>query len=233
MAKRTFDDFDAYANEYRDIHTGNIKLSGADSYYFAKMKIALLQNYEADVPLQVLDIGCGDGISEMYMRQLFSQWKVLGIDVSEKSIAEATRKNIAGCSFEVYDGTAIPLQDESVDMIFIAGVLHHVAYELHQSLLKEMYRVLKKGGRLFLFEHNPLNPVTRHLVNTCIFDEHAKLLFNSYTKKMIRQCRLKITSNRFIIFFPRKGILSKLVFAEKYLSWLPLGGQYFIRAVKT
>jgi ubiquinone/menaquinone biosynthesis C-methylase UbiE len=232
MAKRTFDDFDVYANEYRNIHTDNINLSGVDSYYFAKMKITQLQNYEHDVPLQVLDIGCGDGTSEMYMQQLFPNWKVKGIDVSEKSIAEATKKNKAGYAFEVYNGSDIPQEDGSVDIVFIAGVLHHVSYELHAGLMKEIYRVLKKGGRLYLFEHNPLNPVTRHLVNTCIFDEHAKLLFNSYAKKIIRQGKLIVTNNTFIIFFPRKGILSRLIFAEKYLAWLPLGGQYFIRAVK-
>ena len=75
MAKRTFDDFDAYANEYRDIHTDNIKLFGADSYYFARMKIELLKEFEKDTKLQILDIGCGDGTSEMYIGRLFPEWK--------------------------------------------------------------------------------------------------------------------------------------------------------------
>ena len=38
MAERSFDDFDAYAKDYRSIHTKNIKMSGADSFYFAEMK---------------------------------------------------------------------------------------------------------------------------------------------------------------------------------------------------
>ena len=38
MSERSFDDFDEFANNYRNIHTQNVKLSGADSFYFAEMK---------------------------------------------------------------------------------------------------------------------------------------------------------------------------------------------------
>ena len=61
MAERSFDDFDAYAKEYRGIHTENIKISGADSFYFAEMKVKLLQQLEGNVSLKALDVGCGEG----------------------------------------------------------------------------------------------------------------------------------------------------------------------------
>ena len=232
MSKRTFDDFDGFADEYRVIHTQNLKLSGADSFYFAEMKVRLLQSLETDKPLKVLDVGCGDGTTEQFIQQYFPQWKTEGIDISANSIEVATKRNLIGANFAVYDGCNVPFADECFDLVFIAGVLHHVDFTLHQALMKEINRTLKKGGRLVLFEHNPLNPLTRYLVKTCVFDLQAKLLQHFYTSKLLIQNNLLIKQKKFIIFFPRKGLLSKLIFLEKYLYWLPLGGQYFIRAEK-
>ena len=233
MNERTFDDFDAHADGYRSVHTENIKLSGADSFYFARMKVELLQQSEKNISLKVLDIGCGDGATELFMQQLFPQWQLFAIDVSEKSINVAKARGLSAVEFKVYNGTETGFANDSIDIIFLAGVLHHVDFSLHNTILKEIYRLLKPGGRLYLFEHNPINPVTKYLVNTCVFDKDAHLLKSRYTTSLLKKARLKIDAKQFIIFFPRKGLLSNLIFLEKYLTWLPLGGQYFIRAIKT
>ena len=93
MAERSFDDFDAYAKDYRSIHTDNIKISGADSFYFAEMKVRLLQQFEKNTPLKILDVGCGDGTTEVYMNKYFPAWQITAIDISEKSIEE-DRKSV-------------------------------------------------------------------------------------------------------------------------------------------
>jgi ubiquinone/menaquinone biosynthesis C-methylase UbiE len=232
MTKRTFDDFDAFADEYRNIHTENIKISGVDSFYFAEMKVKYLHQFENNEQQLLLDIGCGDGVTASYMQQYFPKWNIVGIDVSEESIKVAQLKNLSNAVFSVYDGKDLPFEDGSVDIIFIAGVLHHVSFHLHLSLIKEMVRVLKQEGRLYLFEHNPNNPLTRQLVNTCVFDKDAHLLKNNYAERILVKAGLTITCKKFIIFFPRKGIFSNFIFLEKYLEWLPLGGQYFISAKK-
>lgn len=232
MGQRSFDDFDAYAEDYRAIHTENVKLSGADSFYFAKMKVQLLTATENNVPLKLLDIGCGDGATELYFQEYFPSWKINGIDVSSKSIDIASGRRLPNAVFEVYDGSTTNFESEIFDIVFIAGVLHHMNFEMHDKLIKEVYRVLKKGGRVYVFEHNPLNPVTRQLVNTCVFDKDAKLLNSIYTSRLLKRSKLQIQKKKFIIFFPRKGILSAFIFLENSLGWLPLGGQYFIQAMK-
>lgn len=233
MADRKFDDFDQFAMDYRAIHSDNIKLSGADSFYFAKMKVELLTEFENDdSSIQVLDFGCGDGATEVFINKFFPQWTTTGIDISEESIKSAKNKKIFNAEFLLFDGFNIPLPDHSIDIVFIAGVLHHVSFGLHADLLKEIFRVLKQKGRLYLFEHNPINPLTKYLVKTCVFDKDAKLLPNNYTTQLLRSTGFAIDKKSFIIFFPRKGLLSKLIFLEKYFSWLPLGGQYFIKASK-
>lgn len=232
MTQRSFDDFDNFASDYRNIHTENVKISGADSFYFAKMKVELLKQFEKNSPLQLLDLGCGDGVTEVYVHQNFSEWIVSGIDISEKSISVASQRKIPHTLFKTFDGQSIPFKEDSFDVVFIAGVLHHVAFQFHAQIVREIGRVLKKGGRLYLFEHNPLNPLTKYLVNTCVFDKDAKLLKSGYASAILKKNGLTVNKKKFIIFFPRKGILSKFIFLEKYLQWLPLGGQYLIAASK-
>ena len=64
------------------------------------------------------------------------------------------------------------------------------------------------------------------MVNTCPFDADAILLKPKELKQICKKNALcgKI---KYTIFVPRKGILKKLVGLEKYLSWFPLGGQYY------
>lgn len=233
MVKRSFDNFDEFANEYRSIHTENTRLSGADSFYFAMHKVQQVSRYETNtMSSRLLDIGCGDGVTELFMAKLLPGCRVDGIDISAKSIAAATEKNIAGTSFTVYDGKKIPFPDNSFDILFMAAVLHHVDFSFHAALMSEMHRVLKQGGRIYLFEHNPLNPVTRYLVNTCIFDKDARLLGYRYCGHLLKQAAFRDIRKKFILFFPRKGFLSGLVKLEEKLGWLPLGGQYMYRSRK-
>jgi len=152
MSERSFDDFDAYAKDYRRIHTENIKISGADSFYFAEMKVKLLQQSESDVALKILDVGCGDGATELYINKYFPLWQVTAIDTSKQGIDEARSKTVFNCTFQNYDGSNIPFTDNSFEIIFMAGVLHHINHSLHSDLIKEINRVLKPSGRFYLFE---------------------------------------------------------------------------------
>ena len=233
MAKSSFDDFDEYANDYRSIHTDNVKISGADSFYFAEHKVQQLVQSEGEIGnVKMLDIGCGDGVTELFLHKYLPAWKVEAIDVSEKSITRAIEKKIANANFSVYDGRQVPFVDNSFDIVFIAAVMHHIDFSLHESLLKEIFRVLKPGGRLYLFEHNPLNPVTRYLVNTCVFDKDAKLLGYNYSNKLLKNASFRNIEKKFILFFPRSGVLARLIKLEDKLGWLPLGGQYMYKAQK-
>ncbi len=232
MSKRSFDDFNEFAANYRQIHTNSIKLSGADSAHFAEMKVKLVAETSSGNKLQLLDFGCGDGLTESYFYRYFPNWSVVGIDVSKTSIEAALQKNIANAKFEIFDGLRIPFDDAGFDVVFVAGVFHHIAHSLHDAVVEEIYRVLKPGGKIYLFEHNPNNPLTRYLVNTCVFDEDAVLLKVSYTKQLLLSNNFIIEDLQNIIFFPQKGFLKKLRWLEKMLKRIPLGGQYFFRASK-
>lgn len=232
MRKKAFDDFDSFAADYRKIHNESIASSGADSDYFSEQKIEEVRRLESVDKIRVLDLGCGDGNSAVHFRKHFPDITYTGVDTSQKSIEVARSRGTVGASFEVFDGFALPFEDGDFDVVFIACVLHHVEHAQHEKLLREVRRVLATGGRIYVFEHNPLNPVTRKVVANCPFDDDAVLLSSSYTKRLLGSVGFGSIAVDFTIFFPRTALFRSLLPLENRLRWLPLGGQYFAKAVK-
>jgi ubiquinone/menaquinone biosynthesis C-methylase UbiE len=230
--ERDFDNFDEFAKDYRDIHNENIKLSGVDSDYFAEYKVKEVLKKESDQSLKILDIGCGDGISAVFFNKYFAKHSYTGIDISEESIKEAEARKEPNSTFGTYDGLTIPFKDEEFDIVFIACVMHHIMPKHHVQLLTDIKRVLKKSGRLYIFEHNPYNPITLKVVRDCVFDKDAILLTPPYSRKILKAAGFNKVNMFFTIFFPRKGFFKKILGLEAFLTWLPLGGQYFVRVVK-
>lgn len=223
----SFDNFDEFAKDYRHIHNENIKLTGADSHYFSEFKVKWLRDYYGQKTVtNILDLGAGDGTCLQYFSTYFPEANLFGIDVSDLSIDEAAAKQIPKSEVKVYDGQHIPYPDNCFDMILVATVMHHIRFELHDGLMQEALRVLKPGGKIFIVEHNPHNPVTMHMVNTCPFDEDAVLLKPGYTKKLLQKSGFQSVKNHFTLFFPRGGVFKAFHFLEKHLSWIPIGGQY-------
>ncbi len=60
------------------------------------------------------------------------------------------------------NGPSFP--DGYFDLVFVSCVMHHSDNEQHPGILKELARVCGEKSSLFIFEHNPRNPVTRLFV---------------------------------------------------------------------
>lgn len=231
--QREFDNFDEFAEGYRETHNKSIALSGANSDFFSEYKILELLAYEdTQKPLQILDFGCGDGNSSVYLRKYFPNATIVGIDVSEESIKQAQKKELPNTSFSAFNGLKIPFEKEQFDFVFTSMVFHHVEHHLHAEILLEIKRILKQGGRFYNFEHNPNNPLTRKVVNECEFDKDAVLLKPNYHKKLIVNSGLSLKEIKFTLFFPRHKLFKVFHFTENLLSWLPIGAQYYIIAKK-
>lgn len=167
-------------------------------------------------------------MNAVYFGRYFAGMEYCGIDVSHAAIVQAKKLEDANVHFECYDGKKIPYENNSFDIILIACVLHHVPQEEHEKLLLECKRVLKDNGSIYIFEHNPVNPVTRKIVNDCAFDADAVLIRAGRLKKMLDKIGFWHVKISYTIFFPRKGILNKIVWLEGLLKRLPLGGQYYV-----
>lgn len=225
--------FDEVAQEYRQIHNKNLKSTGLTSDYFAGMKIAKIKhNINMQGKIRILEVGCGDGKLAEYINICFDDYEYVGLDISLKEIEIAQNKNIENANFLTYDGFSFPFDENSFDIIILAQVLHHIEWDNHENILKQCYKVLSKEGNMFIFEHNPINPFTKQIVNTCIFDKDAKLLPYKYTKNMLIKNNFNIVDFEFITFFPNKFFLINLIKYEYLLKKCILGGQYYIKIKK-
>ena len=81
-----------------------------------------------------------------------------------------------------------------------------------------------------MFEHNPLNPLTVRAVNTCPFDENARLIRARVFAARCREAGWGEPRVRYHIFFPRA--LARLRGLEPRLGRVPLGAQYSVMAVR-
>jgi ubiquinone/menaquinone biosynthesis C-methylase UbiE len=226
-------EFDKFADEYRSMHAANIRLSGEDPEYFAEYKVVdIAGELQRDhvVARRLLDFGAGVGYSVPFFAKHMPATRVTCLDVSRKSLDVGAARHGAGAEFVHFDGRSIPYSDGTFDVALASCVFHHIPHEKHVSLLAEIRRVLAPGGKLFVFEHNPLNPLTRHAVNTCEFDEHAKLIGAPTMRRRAREAGFETADVRYRIFFPHA--LRRLRPLEAKLSWLPAGAQYYVAARK-
>lgn len=226
-------EFDKFADEYTILHQTNIKISGEKPDFFAEYKIkdvSELLNHESALPLNILDFGAGIGSSTPYFHRFFPQASLTCLDVSEKSLDLGRSRFTDLADFKHFDGVKIPITDNTFDLVFAACVFHHIPHSAHLGLLREWFRVLKPGGTAVIFEHNPLNPLTVHAVNTCPFDENAELISGKKFLNKLQTAGFNHSHLRYRLFFP--GPLRALRPLERYLYWCPIGAQYYIYGKK-
>ncbi len=229
-------EFDTYAEEYERILAPISKVSGFDHAYFHEYKIKEVHDFvgshtAAEKEITFLNFGCGIGKSEKFIRKYFKHAHIYSIDPSKRSIEIAKEHNrkLVNVVFRTFDGYRIPFENK-FDIIFIANVLHHVSRADHLQLLENLYRKLDDQGHLFVFEHNPFNPITLKIVRSCTLDEKAVLLSPLYLNRILATIGFTWRKIRFRLFFPKR--LSFLVFLEYYLGKVPLGAQYYVVAKK-
>lgn len=224
-------EFDHFADEYEQQHARNIRASGETPEYFARYKVRDVARLCAARPVaRILDFGAGVGASVPHWREAFPGAALTCLDVSPRSLAIARDRHPGAADYVVFDGATIPLATGSFDVVFAACVFHHIAVAHQVPLLGELRRVLSESGRLFLFEHNPLNPLTRHAVKTCPFDENAVLIGAGTMRQRLRAAGFGSVSLAYRIFFP--GALRALRPLERVLTRLPLGAQYRLCATR-
>lgn len=219
--------FDHYAHSYQDLHQASLRASGEEPAYFAAYKVAYmaacLDVEHAAAPIRMLDFGCGVGGSIPHLRQQFPAARIYGVDVSGESL-EIARNAHPEATFTRIGGDRLQLDDDCIDIAMAACVYHHIAPAERASWTRELQRVIRPGGHLFLFEHNPLNPLTQKVVRDCPFDDDAILLPRRESLGLLSNAGFKDVSAAYIVFFPK--MVSFMRPLEKYLGKLPLGAQY-------
>ncbi|HEX4196793.1 MAG TPA: class I SAM-dependent methyltransferase [Caulobacteraceae bacterium] len=223
-------EFDRFAEEYLETHARNIAVSGESPEYFARYKIDEIRRVWArrgrPSPRTILDFGSGIGNSVPHFRRSFPDADIIALDVSDKSLAIAERRFAGMARYELYAGGGPVAPDGAVDLAFSACVFHHIDAGEHVELLRRLRQCLSPSGALVIFEHNPINPVTQHIVATCEFDEHAVLIPAGVLKRRLRDAGFAKVEIAYTGFFP--GRLARLRPLEPYMKRLPIGAQYYV-----
>lgn len=209
--------FDRYADEYERLHAANIAVTGESTDYFSEYKLRCLLRLGAPKDEPILDFGAGIGnLTEQLVREFR---KVTAYEPSEKSREIGARRvpEARPC------GNESEIEDGHYATAVLAGVLHHVPPAERLGLLSRLRAKLRPGGRVFVFEHNPLNPLTRRAVSTCEFDDDAILLWPWGIRPLLRSAGFVPERLDYIVFFPRP--LAAFRPMEPYLRHVFLGAQ--------
>jgi len=225
----SFSDFvETYQNEVQQ----SINFVGQDLDFYIELKANLItkiagKHFGNPNSINILDIGSGIGLTDHHLSLFFDN--MYGIDVEKDVVKKASAYN-PKVKYSIYDGLNLPFDNNSFDMVFAINVMHHVPPDKWENFVNEMFRVVKPGGISAVFEHNPLNPLTRLAVSKCEFDRDAVLIHKNKLKKIFTNSGFKVARGAYIIFFPFRGKIFRST--EKLLSWLPLGAQYFLTGKK-
>lgn len=218
-------DFDDYTESYNQLLKVGTGFFSSSEEYFAKYKVDLVRLMVDGSVSRVLEYGCGIGRNIPFLKAAFPSASIMGTDISAVSLEIARRGN-ADIDFFLVSENA---ESETLfDLIFVAGVFHHIPVLEREGVAKTLCNRLSPSGQLFIFEHNPFNPVTRRIVNNCPYDEDAVLLKPSELKRILRKAGLNVEHKAYCLFVPPS--LSVLAWMESKLGWLPLGGQYWVQA---
>ena len=114
--------------------------------YEKEWHIPIAANFAGARGLKVLEIGCGIGTDGAQFARAGADYT--GIDLTEAAIDLARERfALSGLKgdFRVSDAENLNFPDDSFDLVYSHGVLHHTPDI--EAAIREIHRVLKPGGR--------------------------------------------------------------------------------------
>ena len=113
-----------------------------------------LKRREGGEPMTLLDVGCGTGGFLAQVRHNWPELALAGLDISPPYLERARRRGraVAGIEFIDANAEAIPLADASRNVVTCIYLFHELPRAVRQTVVREMARVLRPGGRLVLLD---------------------------------------------------------------------------------
>ena len=139
--------YDHVAHEYDQVFSPHV------TRHYLDKRLDLVRSLLAGG--RVLDVGCGTGALASHVAT--AGYAVTGVDVSPGMLAQAAQRGLAG-AYAAFS-TALPFADDSFDLALTVATLHHLETPVRVAFtISVMGRVVRPGGHVLLWDHNPLNP---------------------------------------------------------------------------
>jgi ubiquinone/menaquinone biosynthesis C-methylase UbiE len=166
----------------------NDKAEGWDSYA-SERNASKLEQMVKQLGLKpgmtVLDIGTGTGVFLPYiLKKIGKKGQIIALDIADKMLLQVKRKGIAGkITLLCADVEDVPLQSETCDTVVCYSSFPHFHDKL--KALREMERVLKKGGCVFICHTSGREAINRIHMDIPLL--HHDLLPDSKIMKKLLQ----------------------------------------------
>lgn len=231
-------EFDDYAAEYQGGLDNPVKrMMGNSPDQFIAVKTRWLMRREPKLRtggLAVLDYGCGVGSLMRVLAETGARADFTGCDISTGMLRQVEKRWPATLGtapvLAPQQGAKTPFADSQFDIATISAVLHHVPVAERPAVYAELGRVLKPGGRLYVFEHNPRNPLVRYVIARTPIDQNAILLDETEVRHGLLDAARYDLDTDYLMFMPPGMAFLRPV--DRALAWLPLGAQYVVVARK-
>ena len=141
--------FDAIAGIYDSVFPPHIV-----EHYMQRRACYVLRHAAADGQ-SALDVGAGTGLLAERLSDL--GLGVVALDPFPQMLGQLRRRR-PDIETVVAHGDDIPFPGDIFDLTYSVAVMHHIAEPfLVRRTLAEMVRVTRPGGRILVWDHNPLN----------------------------------------------------------------------------
>jgi ubiquinone/menaquinone biosynthesis C-methylase UbiE len=140
---------------------------------------------------KVIDLGCGIGVRAFLAAQKIKESEIIGVDASRYAIRYATDNfKLSNLHFSYADLLKLPFKDYAFDNAYMLAVIEHIADT--NALLREIKRVLKSNGKLFLsvtdrdYHSSPdhVHIFSKKLIKNILIEHNLKIL-DIYVKEHI------------------------------------------------
>jgi ubiquinone/menaquinone biosynthesis C-methylase UbiE len=145
---------------------------------------------------KILDIGCGYGAFILYALEKGAK-EVCGVEISKEDLKTA-QNTISSPKVRLFESSALnlPFPDNYFDTVVSFEVLEHIPKNTESQMFKEISRVLKKGGVLYL--STPFDSfLSKYLDPAYYLIDHRHYNLNQI-EEFSQQNDLKILKNKII-----------------------------------
>jgi ubiquinone/menaquinone biosynthesis C-methylase UbiE len=169
------------------------------SRYLRRAQRGVLALIDIKEKINFLDIGCGTGWAVGQVAALAgNKGSFYGVDLSSKMIEKAKKnfRDNKAVHFIQADVESIPLGSDFFDAIICTNSFHHYLHP--DSALKEIHRLLKNGGKLFLLDPTADTWFIKLVdkIGKLVEHEHVKLYKTEEFRRMFTDAGLKYSSSR-------------------------------------